>query len=151
MTTPDPTLAARLAVQDLRIDCYHDKPTSGMWHCGPNSCWVQITHIPTQMTARAYHRNQWKARQAAMDCIEFMVSDYCGDLPQFPEVLSDQLITLADAETIVRAENEACAKVCDDRGSYEQANFGLVHSAQNYFRARDAIRARVKPHNNEVA
>jgi hypothetical protein len=42
----------------------------------------------------------------------------------------------------VQAEREACAKVCDEKGVMEQANFGLGRETQNYFRARDAIRAR---------
>jgi len=39
------------------------------------------------------------------------------------------------------AMREAAAKVCDERGAHEQRCFGLGREAQNYFRARDAIRA----------
>lgn len=33
------------------------------------------------------------------------------------------------------------AKTCNDRGGAEQVNYGLNRGTQNYFRARDAIRA----------
>jgi chromosome segregation ATPase len=36
---------------------------------------------------------------------------------------------------------EEAAKVCDERGAAEQVNYGLNRGTQNYFRARDAIRA----------
>ena len=41
----------------------------------------------------------------------------------------------------IEEAKEACAKLCDERGAEEQEGFGLVRSAQNYFRARNAIRA----------
>lgn len=41
-----------------------------------------------------------------------------------------------EAETI-----ERCAAVCNERGVKEQEAFGLTRATQNYFRARDAIRA----------
>jgi hypothetical protein len=48
----------------------------------------------------------------------------------------------ADAQPLaVMAMREAAAKLCDERGAHEQRCFGLGREAQNYFRARDAIRA----------
>lgn len=39
------------------------------------------------------------------------------------------------------AMREAAAKFCDDKGAYEQEGYGLDRAAQNYFRARNGIRA----------
>lgn len=53
-------------------------------------------------------------------------------------------------KTIVKAERRAgaqgleiAANICNQRGIEEQKNFGLGREAQNYFRARDAIRATI--------
>jgi hypothetical protein len=62
---------------------------------------------------------------------------------------SGQLITLADAETIVRAENEACAERLDDEVKVAR-DFG-PHHIPIITAIASAIRARVKQHNNEVA
>ncbi|EHL99581.1 hypothetical protein HMPREF9946_03092 [Acetobacteraceae bacterium AT-5844] len=51
-------------------------------------------------------------------------------------------LTPAQVDAAVRAEREACAVQCNDMGAEEQHNFGLGRAAQNYYRARDAIRAR---------
>ena len=40
-----------------------------------------------------------------------------------------------------RAVIEAAAKCCDDAGAYEQEGYGLTRATQNYFRARNYIRA----------
>jgi len=40
---------------------------------------------------------------------------------------------------------EAAAKVCDEKGAAEQVNYKLNRGTQNYFRARDAIRALTPP------
>lgn len=48
------------------------------------------------------------------------------------------------SETIIAeaaAMRERAAKLCDERGADEQEGYGLTRAAQNYFRARDAIRA----------
>lgn len=47
---------------------------------------------------------------------------------------------IAAQEAAIKAAIEAAAKVCDERGAAEQADFGLGRGAQNYFRARNAIR-----------
>ena len=74
----------------FRIDITADRPTSGQWHCGPNPCWVTVTHLPTMAEARAYHRSQHKAREAAMACVELMISDTMteGDTCSYPEAIS---------------------------------------------------------------
>ena len=33
--------------EDLEIKIVYNRPKSGMWHCGPNSSWIIMTHIPT--------------------------------------------------------------------------------------------------------
>lgn len=44
-------------------------------------------------------------------------------------------------EAAVKAAMEAAAKRIEEMGAREQADFGLCRSAQNYYRARDEIRA----------
>jgi hypothetical protein len=48
---------------------------------------------------------------------------------------------LAERDAAVAAAYEAAARVCNDRGVAEQVNYGLGRETQNYYRARDAIRA----------
>lgn len=62
-----------------------DKPDSGMWHCGPNNSWVQVTHNPTGISATAYHKSQHKARQTAMAAVELMIQDSPLAEAHFPE------------------------------------------------------------------
>lgn len=58
---------------DFRIELITDRPQSGQWHCGPNSAWVQVTHLPTMIAARAYGRNHRQARSNAMACVEMLL------------------------------------------------------------------------------
>lgn len=58
-----------------------------------------------------------------------------GDLVTRQEM--DEAVAKAVAE-----EREACAVVCNDRGVAEQSGYGLNRGSQNFFRARDLIRAR---------
>jgi hypothetical protein len=72
-----------------------------------------------------------------------------------------RLITLADAESMVRAENEACAFAVQSRSDFYAEKRKTAHDCDRemlmgdiitaHDHAIDAIRARVKPHNNEVA
>lgn len=55
-----------------------------------------------------------------------------------PAVLT-ALAALADEAAV--AMREAAAKYCDEEGAYEQEGYGLNRAAQNYFRARNGIRA----------
>ena len=64
-------------MSDYTVTCTPDKPQGGMWHCGPNAGWVTVKHHPTGIMARAYHRQQHKAREIALACVEMMVAD-CG-------------------------------------------------------------------------
>ncbi len=72
-------------LQDVRIDGAPDRPKSGMWHTGSNPGWVTATHIPTKISATAYHEHQWKAREAAMMALELMVDDCPVEACSFPE------------------------------------------------------------------
>ncbi|WP_421988516.1 hypothetical protein [Roseococcus sp.] len=54
-------------------------------------------------------------------------------------------------EVGMRAGIEAGAKVCNARGIDEQEAFGLGRGAQNYYRARDAIRALTPPPSDALA
>lgn len=73
----------------IRITVTADRPRGGMWHTGPNPCWVTVTHLPTMIEARAYHRSQHKAREMAMACVELMIADARAedDVCAFPEAL----------------------------------------------------------------
>ena len=53
---------------------------------------------------------------------------------------SDAAIAAARAEGVREGMLKA-ATICNERGAREEENFGLVRGTQNYYRARDAIRA----------
>ena len=61
--------------RDLTVTIQEDRPKGGAWHCGPNPCWVTVKHHPTSIMARAYHRNQHKAREIALACVALMLED----------------------------------------------------------------------------
>jgi hypothetical protein len=77
--------------EDFVITVVDDRPPGGMWHCGPNPCWVTVKHVQTQIMARAYHRSQRKAREMAMACVEMMIADARAerDSCNFPEALGE--------------------------------------------------------------
>lgn len=65
-------------------------------------------------------------------------ADRYADRVSAPNAIA-AMLAFADAEAA--AMRERAAEVCDDRGVEEHKGFGLTRAAQNYFRARDAIRA----------
>lgn len=73
--------------EDFKIELAHDKPGSGMWHTGPNPAWVTVTHLPTMISARMFDTSEWKARDAAMACVEMMVEQSRCDKCSFPEAV----------------------------------------------------------------
>ena len=77
-------------VSDYRVELIEDRPTSGMWHCGPNAAWVTVTHLPTMISARAFDEQHHKAKQAAQACCEMMVEQSRLLKCQFPERLTTQ-------------------------------------------------------------
>src|SRR3990167_6098311 len=50
-----------------------DRPLRGMWHCGPNAVWVEVTHLPTMISARAFDERGFDAKQTALTCCQLMV------------------------------------------------------------------------------
>ena len=74
---------------DFSVTLVEDKPKHGMWHCGPNAAWVEVTHLPTMISARAFDQSQHHAKQAAQACCEMMVEQSRLLKCQFPERLSD--------------------------------------------------------------
>ena len=64
---------------DFVVSCASDRPKGGMWHNGPNPCWVKVTHKPTGISATAYRRNQQKAREDAMAACQLMVGMAIAD------------------------------------------------------------------------
>jgi hypothetical protein len=118
----------------FRVEVTVDKPTSGMWHCGPNPSWVTVTHIPTMTQARAYHRSQHKAREAAMACVQMMLADLLceNDQCSFPEALDTRaplspavLAELPEVRALVAAETERCAKIADPPLMHRKGKPGL--------------------------
>ena len=77
-----------MAEDDYRVDVIEDRPASGMWHSGPNRCWVTVTHIPTGISARAFDERQYRAREIAMQCVRVMRAAYQGEPPRFVERLA---------------------------------------------------------------
>jgi protein subunit release factor A len=74
-----------LREEDLRVEGVTDRPLSGMHHNGPNPSWVTVTHLPTMISATAYHRVQYRARQAALACVEMLVEESGVDSCHYPE------------------------------------------------------------------
>jgi len=62
-----------------------DRPLRGMWHCGPNAVWVEVTHLPTMISARAFDQNGHHAKQTALTCCQLMVEQSRLLKCQFPE------------------------------------------------------------------
>lgn len=70
---------------DVEASIVYDKPASGMWHCGPNSGWLTLTHRPSRTQVRVYCRVMHSDRAEAMAALEMLVAMSRGDLPWFPE------------------------------------------------------------------
>jgi protein subunit release factor A len=85
-----------LRPEDLKIEMTEDRPSGGMWHNGPNPCWVSVTHLPTMISARAYERSAHKAKSSAMACVEMMLSNAANDQCHFPERLASPEFVLSD-------------------------------------------------------
>ena len=75
-------------MDEYRVEMVEDKPSHGMWHCGPNPAWITVTHLPTMISARAYDTQHHKAKQAAQACCEMMVEQSRADKCSFPERLT---------------------------------------------------------------
>lgn len=76
---------------DIVVNIVEDRPASGMWHCGPNACWITVTHLPTMAQVRVYSgfKSQHQTRQSAMDLLAMMI-DVHGDEPcKFPERMKE--------------------------------------------------------------
>lgn len=87
--TPNPLDASGAGDTDgYRVEIIQDRPNGGMWHNGPNPCWVTVTHIPTGISARAFDRQQHKAREIAMQCVRVMRAASTAELPRFMERLA---------------------------------------------------------------
>lgn len=73
--------------EDVKLEAVHDKPKSGMWHTGPNPCWITVTHIPTMCQVRLYSgdRIQNKVRDEALELLELAVSFGRVENCSFPE------------------------------------------------------------------
>ena len=78
---------------DVVINIVEDRPASGMWHCGPNACWITVTHLPTKAQVRVYSggvKSQHRTRQNAMELLAMMIAEH-GDEPcMFPERIAQE-------------------------------------------------------------
>jgi len=86
MTAPKAAVSGERG--EYLVELVEDKPTSGMWHCGPNAGWVTVTHLPTMISARAFDQSHHRAKQAAQACCEMMVEQSRLLKCQFPERLA---------------------------------------------------------------
>lgn len=77
------------AGDEYRVELVEDRPSSGMWHCGPNAGWVTVTHLPTMISARMFDMNHFLAKEAALACCEMMVEQSRLLKCQFPERIED--------------------------------------------------------------
>lgn len=128
MTTPDPTLAARLA--ELRTKATDDDLADQGHHFGDESGYSDLTNCNHGECGYFCHRGDGPLIAALWNAYR-----------------SGQLITLADAEAMVRAENEACAKVADYAGVKQMPSDGSYSHHEPVMGPDVAtdIRARVKP------
>lgn len=80
------------ALSDYKIEITTEKPKSGMWHCGPNNCWITVTHLPTMASVRVYSggKSQHKTREIAMDAIEYILASTGSDPCIMPELLEEE-------------------------------------------------------------
>ena len=81
----------RPTAAEVRIDIVDDRPTKGMWHCGPNACWITATHLPTMTQVRVYSGScsQHQTRQSAMDVLEMILDHHGAEAAQFPDRLAN--------------------------------------------------------------
>lgn len=98
------------------VSLVEDRPTSGMWHCGPNAAWVEVTHLPTMISARAFGKSHHKAKQAAMNCCQMMIEESGVVACQFPERIKHPA---DDSELLVAARDALQALVGVDRLLHE--------------------------------
>lgn len=82
------------------------------------------------------------ARIAELEAeVREMALQAISDGSQAQEAYAAQRKAEAERDALIGAAFEAAAKACNDRGIAEQVNYGLGRETQNYYRARDAIRA----------
>lgn len=75
---------------EYRVKLIEDRPLSGMWHCGPNAAWVEVTHIPTMISARAFDTHHYEAKKMAQACCEMLVEQSRLTECRFPERIAVQ-------------------------------------------------------------
>lgn len=82
----------KLDLTQIKIECIEDKPSAGMWHCGPNPCWITATHIPSGTSVRVYSGNkvQHQARVIALDALELVLEETGAESCSFPENIKEK-------------------------------------------------------------
>ena len=113
----------------------------------PGVKYVSCSTTPKGSWAVWLEETQWREVHPSEDAAKAAAqADYASRIAAAlaPDAVA-KYVRLTSAQMVqeaVQAEREACAKLCDEKGAREQVNFGLGRETQNYFRARDAIRAR---------
>ena len=83
-------MSGYLDPSEILVDIVEDKPAGGMWHTGPNRCWITATHLPTMQSVRVYDGQQHRGRDRAYALLDLMLDGWDGDLPSFPESITHQ-------------------------------------------------------------
>lgn len=73
--------------KDTIVEVWEDKPKSGMWTCGPNPCWVRVTHKPTGSSVTVYSgpNSQNQARNGAFTALGLLLELFGTEPCSFPE------------------------------------------------------------------
>lgn len=79
-----------LDLSQIDVNCVEDRPLSGMWHCGPNPCWVTVTHVPTLTSIRIHsgYKSQHQTRAIAIELLELALLETRAETCSFPERLN---------------------------------------------------------------
>ncbi len=78
--------------EDLEVHSVVNKPKSGQWHCGPNSSWIIMTHIPTGVSITAFAGTSgqdapFKVRENMKIMIQMLIENIYDDQYFFKENL----------------------------------------------------------------
>jgi protein subunit release factor A len=78
-----------MSEDDYTVTITADRPAGGMWHNGPNPCWVTVFHNPTVIMARCYGERQYQTRVMALQCVRVMLAGM-NEPPRFKERLDSK-------------------------------------------------------------
>ena len=76
---------------ELEMLWIEDMPLKGQWHCGSNSGWMILEHIPTKMSVTVYGKQQHKVHALAKETLEYMLISSTDEKCKFPETFEKTL------------------------------------------------------------